>query len=578
MPNPGDIQYIEYIDNEGKKRRKKQKFYQVLINYGSYRDTNPNIVTYVKGVVGEFEEFYTQSNKADPEFLSILPDKNIDLRGILNIYNYVNLITNVYYEYAFQNFEVLIDTLSESHSVDNAFIIAEIKDNLDDGQFYEFPFYFVYTAGVYKIEGWANFSKQKQEDIEFAPAALDSDYLLQDVDEKQIDLQYWADNNLLPPIFGFTNCVYFPSNLGDTKSDDIDTEKNPIIKSYPVQGLINNSTNYEFYKLDYPVTDTFAKIEGKKDDIITFNCLIPGINDKTCRFDLESDGQEYIKDYIDAIGDKRSTIIQAPDPLPGSCDGKDLSRVLLYKLNQIVELRFIEKIAAEDIELIKEQKFNQYKMIGKIVSLNLANDNITKSQISVQLIVDYKLKESEYFNAKTILIGTRTNNFVQNQTYCIQRYYKKDLGIGPRLGGSIIRTGSNLTNGEFNPNGNYIYTGVLKDDERLNIPYNILFNADFAVNQDVFNLTETITNINHQFSKSDLPGQFTSISENLGLASPLRKQFIDKYRCYLIKNLDEHSYEYYQNLKKASGISSYTGLHVFREATDNVDITFNTYS
>jgi len=580
MPNPGDIKYIEKKIN-GKTIFEKQKYYKVQLDSGPFDANKPSYIASVYGIKDvTARDYYDEVKKLSFNVLSILPDTNIDLSNINKINSYVK-INSKYAEYKFIDYKTNIDTIRDETYYDIFYLIGEVLDTMLEGQQYNFIYEKSATTGVFEIEGWASYNKKEKDESAIPPSALDKDWTIDEVIDKQQDLQYWADNNLLPPIFGPTNCVYFPSNLGNTKPDDLGVNegRNPIIKKYPVlEGYLELPRNntYKYYEMKYPITDKFIQIKGKKDDVFSFNCIFPNINDKSCRFSVIQDDQIVFGDYINGAGVLTPGSITAKDPFPNACDDKNMEKVDIYKVNQFVELRFIEQTEAENPTLFKEQKFNKYIMQGLITSVNINYNQYGKSQISVKLIQDYGLNEENYYNAKIVITGTSHSNFVQNETFSIQRYYKKDLGIGPRLGGSIMQTDCNNSSGNYLSSNNlFIYTSVLKDLESLNKPYlNISYSGDFGVHVDVFNLTQETLNLSYDFSDADLSGQFKKVGNIInGVSEQLSKQYLP-YNSYLIKNLDEHDYEYYQQLKKASRIK---GLYIFRESNENADLTFGSY-
>jgi hypothetical protein len=222
-------------------------------------------------------------------------------------------------------------------------------------------------------------------------------------------------------------------------------------------------------------------------------------------------------------------------------------------------------------------------MSGIITSLSLADKpelgaKEIKSLIVIKLLKDYGLNKDTYFNARVVIDTTQSNNFIQNKTYCINRYYKKNLGIGPRLGGSLMQCNSNKVEGPpIESNKTFMFISVLKDEEKLNKPYeNVNYSGLFANHQDVYGTIQDLVTFNHEFSKSDLPGQFKDLGEFGGYRLPYSKKYIEGYYSYLIKNLDEHDYEYYQKLKLSVNLNNY-GVYNFSESNDNVDLTFGSY-
>jgi hypothetical protein len=330
------------------------------------------------------------------------------------------------------------------------------------------------------------------------------------------------------------------------------------------------------------MTEEFINIKGNKNDTFVFNTFLPQFGINSCRFPI-------IQDYMSFQGDFGE--ITPIDPFPNACEGIDLKLPDQYKVNQIVGLRFIEPEAAGNFDLIKEQKFNKYIMSGIITNINIPETTETKGQITIKLLQDYGLNKDSYFNARVVIMTNQSNNFIQNKSYSIQRYYKKDLGIGPRLGGSFIQTLSNKTTGTYNDaterDNTYLFTSVLKDEERLNKPYkNIKFKGDISNHVDFYGTQQEVKSINHEFTELDFGGQFTKLGDwGYFYNSPLSKKFIPEFRTYLIKNLDEHSYDYYQELKAATGIGklldnlyNYNSFfYVFCESYENPKIKFGSY-
>jgi hypothetical protein len=548
---PGTIRYLTNIGKDGKIYRLKQKYYQVRLevpwktpeHYWAYQtDYYYNLVT---GLYGS-SDYLSEKIFTYPGIIDYFPDKSIDIEKT-GFYNFVKKpkLSGNFYKFSDGYYQIIdYNPYPRSNVSTNTFFEQDYQseppdDPPPDGTPYRYVNEWSKAGGFKWVVGWANYHSKENTDLDTTPpGALDHDWTLDEVKSKQEDIQFWSDNYLLPPIFGLTNCVYFPSNLGDTKSEDFSSARNPIIKSYPLSnGTIYNND----YDLDFIMTSEFINIKGKKNDIITFNSYFPDFGLNECRFPV-------IQDFMSFIGDEGET--KPPNPFPDACDGIDLKLPKQYKINQIVSLRFIEPEAAENLNLIKEQKFNKYNMIGIITAITTPYKPDLRGSITVKLLKDYGLNEKTYFNARVCIIGNQSNNFIQNKTFCIQRYYKKDLGIGPRLGGSLIPTKSNQTSGEYKDSGkNYMYISLLKDEEKINKPYeNISYFGEFATNHDVFGSLEKEIKLefSYDFSKTDLPGKFVDGIESTEL--PYSKKFIINYQSYLIKNLDEHSYEYYLSL------------------------------
>lgn len=565
----GTIRYVNYTGADEKTYTKKQKYYWLklsITNDGTwsgfasiYKETwvtgsarNPPYTYYTKDYSNKFK-------------LDYLPDASIKLTDT-SFLAYVK--ENTFYAdyYTFVEIDKIVNNLYDNSYQNEG--IQEAIDELPEGQQFNGNVEVEFAVGEKYVFGWAELTKKSDAELtESPPSALDKDWTLEEVEEKIKDLQLWSDNNLLPPIFGPTNCVYFPSDLGNTEPDK-PGDQNPVIKSYPIRGFISqlSGQNYEFYGMDYPISNSFQQIKCQKDETFTINCNFPFITTRE-RFDLIQDNYTFESDE---------------GPAGSAPSNKTYFTPQSFKQNQIVEIRFIEQQDAEDTKLIRQQKFNQYKMQAIITQVNLptekseTTENIFKKySITFKFLNDLGLTEEQYFNAKVVLTGQPVTNYEQNETYCIKRYYKKDLGVGPRLGGSVMLSNNNATDGEYKFNGLYTFSTVLKDDERLNKPYeNTSLIGNYRLLVEGSGVTHYV--LSRSFTKDDLGGKFESLSGDYGqLVQYEDKQYLENYPSYLIKNLDEHDYEYYQNLKKASPLG---GLYNFRESNENADITFGSYS
>jgi hypothetical protein len=587
---PGTIRYVTAGAGD-KKITIKQKYYAIKIDlgvtqtpyvYGGFLQPGRPVKSYgVKIFAPDYDFYQRPDNKYDISVITSFPDSYIDLSSILFLNQFIKFIPNKSLDYKFTTVPVsdYYYFLNEYLPQDGESSWSDYIETLPDGTQLDLFDYGEYYGGQLYYAGWATYSpvNDKQEST-LPPSALDKDWTLQEALEKVKDMQFWADNNLLPPIFGPTNSVYFPSNLGNTKSTDSPTARNPIIKSYPDNGLFN-ITNNANAKIDdiYTHTSDFSQITGVKDESYTFICNIPyfytldrfTIKEDT-PFDTETNGDQLMQ--------------PGNGYPPGYVAPKVIYKPLQYKVNQLVKLRFIESDSYADEGLIQEQKFNNYIFTGIITKVDLPKENEkdAKAILVIKLIKDYGLLKDNYFNAKVYLVDSQRNNFVQNETYCIQRYYKKDLGIGPRLGGSIMLSN---TNNFDNPVDSYYYaptykfTTVLKDEEKLNKPYkNISFSGSYLYRSESVPFGENY-DLTHDFTKSDLPGQFEYLFDGPGgLDEKNTKQYITEIysysKSYLIKNLDEHDYEYYQKFKdKPIGT-----IWNFRELNQKPDITFGSYS
>ena len=581
--NPGDIRYISSGEGENKKTI-KQKYYVVKIDLGElqgpyvsggvYQSGRPVIENRIKINAPEYEFYYKPINKFNNSVISILPDRYLDLSNVAGLINFINLLPNKSLVYKFtsypksDNYNFNVEFLPDRPF----FSWSDYVDGLEDGTIADALNQGIYYYGQLYYADWASYSSvnDKQEST-LPPGPLDKDWTLEEAIEKVQDLQFWADNNLLPPIFGPTNCVYFPSDLGDTKPTDTETARNPVIKSYPDNGLfyLNNQTTGTIDEL-YTHTVDFLNITGGKDETYEFICNIPQ-HVTFNRFSLIEDTFEGPPD--NAVGYK---------PYPDYQPQKYKTKQLYYKPNQLVKLRFVTPESYADGNLIQEQKFNQYVFTGIIVSADLPEEKESigypssvgiKSKLTIRLIQDYGLTKDKYFNAKVYLVDSQRNNFVQNETYSIKRYYKKDLGIGPRLGGSVMTTytsdfDSEYYGGYYAPL--YKFTSVLKDEEKLNKPCE---NVEYSGIFTKFSETESsFFELSHSFSKSDLGTQLEFLSNGpAGFSPEIKKQYIEQYS-YLIKNLDEHDYEYYQKFK-----NKLNGLPLFYQSNKNANLTFGLY-
>jgi len=559
----GTIRYVNYTGQDGKTYTKKQKYYWLKLSiasdgtYGIYSIYKEYWATGVGGYPYDHYDYIKDfSNKFK---LDYLPDSSIKLQttGFLN-YVKENTFEGDYYNL------VEIDKQSSSLFDDYGGIdsVNDYIEQIPNDQQYDFKYRSDFALGESFVFGWAELNKKTDLEQTDAPGALDNDWTLEQAEEKIKDLQLWSDNNLLPPIFGPTNCVYFPSNLGNTKSDK-PQDTNPIIKAHPFRGSIRiqSGNTYEYYGMDYPVSSEFQQIKCQKDETFTINCNFPSV-DTGSRFDVIQDTYELSSSNQNL---NPSTLILKPYLTFQS-----------FKVNQIIEIRFIQPDAI-GTGVTKELLFNKYKMKAIITKSDVPTDTIEdneawtkKYSITFKFINDLGLNKDEYFNAKVIATGLPVKNYVQNETYCIQRYYNKILGLGPRLGGSVIIASQSSFDSEPTKENLYTLFTVLKDEEKLNKPYE---NISISMNYNLYPaFTSLVSNYDliYKFSKQDLPGKFIQIAGNL--SDKEDKQYIDNYRSYLIKNLDEHTYEEYRNLK---GYTS--GLAIFRESNENADLTFGSY-
>ena len=609
MALPGDIRYIEKTGADGKKILVKQKYYKVIQNFGS----SEYLRSYWFSLTGTVVD-YTYYGGDEPILDYRLDDQIlnaffnvIDFKKYIEYYpdDKINLYgTSIITELNFNSYKGNIPQIplqSKRQLIQPCYTFVQGNTNIQGagGAGFYTPlnrYYDVTGSGTpgspytiqgynsiigYNItQGWAEQSgkpnQNKTDANPTAPEALDKDWTPEEVIEKQKDLQIWVDNNLLPPIFGPTNSVYFPSNLGDTNSFTGE-DRNPIITGYPIPaGQLAEDKLSEQYDLVYPISKDYLLITGKKDEVYSINCVLPITKKQSCRFEVFQDNVESIQN--ESVGDSLP-YTEYRSTLPDGCELVDKTFKPGFKVNQIVSLRFIEQQDAEDTSLLNEQKFNQYTMIGIITQVNIhesAPNSFIASNITIKLLNDNGLTKDKYFNAKVVVLTQAPSNYIQNKTYCIKRYYKKDLGIGPRLGGSIMIASNNETEGDNTNNGIYKYTGVLKDEEKLNKPYlNVNFNSIFTLYTDNWSDSEDKLVFTHSFSQSDLSGKFEFISGNksAGLDTCLSKQFIPKFNSYLIKNLDEHDYEFYVKMRPRI-----YRTRLFYESTDNVNLIFGSYS
>ena len=540
------------IEINGKKQ--KQRFYYVGfdtgINYGDYT-ANGVILdeVWASGNAGYPPyNFYTKYNYKFLNKIIYQPSSDVYVTGLPIPIFYSGKKGNK--KYILNKPEYYINWFSE-YTYENE-DVGDYIDSLNPGTFFQIWTESSRYLGYFVMGGWANYQTEEntpQNNTSQPPIALDKDWTLDEAKNKVKEMQDWADTNYLPPIFGLTNCVYFASNLGDTKPDDLGSIQNPIIKGYPATGSTIQYTDktvetLNMYGMNYPMSSDFQLIKGKKDDVIAITSLFPYFNNIYDRFEIESDNTA--AESNDDFEDNRQTF------------RKQSKKVKEYFLNQVVYLRFIPPDKAADETLQGNAKFNDYIVSAIITSVSLpkTDTGLEKGSITVKILTDLNLSVKDYFNARVVLLGNEDcNNYVQNETYSIKRYYKKDLGIGPRLGGSIMFTGSNSEEGEYDfrqLNGSYYFSSVLKDEERLNKPY-----KDVTVESRFNNIT-----INHTFTKDDFTGVFNEtgldFNPDAGIIYPIEipeKQYINLYPNYLIKNIDKRDYESYQNLKKASGLS-----------------------
>ena len=570
----GTIRYINYTGEDGKIYTKKQKYYWLKLSIQNDRTWSDFASiykeTWVTGVGGfPHPPYYSYIKDYSSKFkLDYLPDASIKLKDTTFL-NYVKENTFDGNYYTFVEIDKRVNNLYNDSNEDEGF--GDYIDGVPDGVQFNARNSVYFAVGESYVFGWAELIKKSdsEQTAADAPKALDNDWTLEQVEEKIKDLQLWSDNNLLPPIFGPTNCVYFPSDLGSTKPDK-PNDTNPIIKSCPFRGNIGiqPGDSYEYYGMDYPVSSLFQQIKCQKDEWFTINCNFPYLNTQE-RFDLIQD------DYLYETTDDNSIAAGPPR-------NKTYLTFQSFKVNQIVEIRFIQPDAVGQ-GLTNELLFNKYKMQAIITQSDVpidTNEDLNawtkKYSISFKFINDLGLKPDEYFNAKVVVIGFPVRNYLQNETYCIKRYYNKVLGLGPRLGGSVMLSHSNSTEGDYNPSGLYLFSTVLKDEEKLNKPYeNVIFKGSYqklVEGQDF-----SIYDITHNFSKEDLSGKFVSIGSYnpfTQLKEIKDKKYIYRYQSYLIKNLDNHTYEYYQELNKSSNLEA---LFNFRESNENANLTFGSY-
>jgi len=565
---PGEIRYTKITGANGKITLKKEKYYYWVLSFGNL--TYDTYLSYDSGYAGNENSYQTNIlyyPGLTEQIYQFSPDRNADFSKI-NSHFFKKLI-NSKWVINLDSITILEDyTVEKDYIQENDF--GDFIDGLAPGTYFTWFNRSTTMKGYAVYDAWASYKEKEETEPKSAPPnALDKDWTLEEVKEKQDEIQQWVDNNLYPPIFGPTNCVYFPSNLGNLEPDK-PGEQNPVIKSYPAKGsiFIQSGDTYEYYGMSYPVSSNFQIIKCQKDEQFTINCNFP--------FIITSERFEIIQDnYLDETTD--DSVIAVPPR------NKSYYSPELFKVNQIINIRFIEPEAAADSKLTRELKFNQYSMQAIILSIDLPDEKsetsdvfIKKYSITFKFINDLGLTKDKYFNAKLVITGELVSNYVQNETFSIQRYYKKELGSGPRLGGSVMLSNSNLTEGDFKHNGLYLFTTVLKDEEKLNKPYlgigltgsYITFSSGSFSGISNYDLT-------HQFSEDDLKGKFKTIgNQDTQIIQYEDKQYLSDYTSYVIKNLDEHTYEYYQNLKKSA--SPYY-LFNFRESNENADLTFGSY-
>jgi len=563
----GTIRYVNYTGEDGKTYTKKQQYYWLKLSISNDKTWN-NFTsiykeTWVTGVGGyPHPPYYTYIKDFSDKFrVDCSPDSLVKFEetGFLS-YIKDNTFEGDYY--TFVEIDKVVDNLYNNSYEDEG--LSDYIDELPNGVQFNARESVDFAVGEKYVFGWTELTKKNTiNENSDAPGALDKDWTLEEAEEKIKDLQLWADNNLLPPIFGPTNCVYFPSNLGNTKPDK-PNDINPIIKSYPFKGSIAITGNvYEYYGMDYPVSNIFQQIKCQKDEQFTINCGFPFIYTKE-RFDLIQDDYLYESTFDDS---------------PGGSPPQNKTYVTFqeFKVNQIVEIRFIQPDAIGK-GLHRELLFNKYKMQAIITNCDVPTETTEntkawtkKYSISFKFLNDLGLTKDEYFNAKVVVTDLPVRNYVQNETYCIKRYYNKILGLGPRLGGSVIITNQSSFDSDGIPQQNNILFTALKDEEKLNKPYE---NVSISMNYNILSYPYSLSNydLTHIFSKNDLSGQFVSIDESR-LLDKENKQYIEIYRSYLIKNLDERTYEQYRNLK----IGVTNGLVLFRESNENADLTFGSY-
>jgi len=537
---------IRYIDQGVGKPLLKQKYYALKVSYGDYGYFGDYPYVYFVNTIKYLVDFKSYDQYVPDTIVQFLPDSAVNIDDleivsprVLNNRTSINWfftgpeIESTYYEQCFWTDD------SESDEI-------------------------CYRAGNITFAGWASYKKdEKEEKIQDAapPTAIDSDYTLKNVEDKQEEITQWVNNNLLPPIFGQSNCVYFPSNLDGYKLENY--EKNPwgIISQYPVNGLSIQSES------EYLIT-------GIKDSVYTISCLIPFyiVGDETDRFPMRIDDDTlYIKEDENYYSDAEVPV--APDK-PKKKQIPDT----FYKIGVCFNARFLNKDAKGYYTLD-----SGYSVNCIITGVSIPDNPEVKGNVTFKFLTDLNLTKDQYFSAAIVFNSQKYTNYVQNKTFSIKPYYDKSLGVGPRLGGSIMGAMSNDTSGNKNvdtPVGiRYYYVSVLKDNPKVNIPYKNgitfegYFSKQFVSLNDEYNLT-------HTFQASDESGQFKKLEypgveqyyNRPAINDLLTAQYYPDYKTYLIKNLDEHDYEYYENLKRSAQLNE---LNVFLEKYENPNQSFD---
>lgn len=550
---PGTIRYTEIIGKNGKKTLKKEKYYYWQLSFGNLTYAKYN--EYRTGYAGNPDSYQDHTDwypSLNELIYQILPDRDVDFSKV-NSHLFKKPIG---INWSIQPND--ITTLEDYIVEDDPFIqendFEEYISTLQIGT------YFIWSIESQPIKGygiydcWAQYKHkdEKQPDTQ-APGALDFDYKPEDVIAKQDDIQLWSNQYLLPPIFGLTNCVYFPSNLDGYKEDTDKPELNQwgIISQYPIAGL----------KI---ITDSIYQITGKKDQVYTIETTFNFFT-KTNKFPRKIDDITQ-EDIDNSYNPNKPTEPEKDKPkteyIPDSFYKKDVC--------------FNAKIYYKEGEKSYD---SGYAINCIIIEVNIPKTYDVKGSITFKSLTELNLSKDDYFIGGFEIIPTY-NNFVQNETYNIKPYYRKDLGLGPRLGGSIMGAVTNDTSGEIKnyPIGQkFYYVSILKDNPKVNIPYKdgISFSGDFCK----YNLSTEEYNITHTFQKNDEPGVFKNLNYPgvdqdyfPGVNNLLYSKYYFGYQTYLIKNLDEHDYEYYDNLKKSAQLNS---LNIFMETYDNPNLSFD---
>jgi hypothetical protein len=539
---------IRYIDQGVGKRPKAEKYYALKVSYpkNPYDGPPPD---YGYKYLTDFN-FY---NQFIPDIIvQFLPDSsvNIDKLGIVSPRSFQGK-TGFHWTLDNQTAKILETTYNDD------------KYYLYSGEEEGAEIYYMFGYKIYA--GWAYYKKtDKEEKIpdETAPGALDNDWTLEQVKDKQEEINQWVNANLLPPIFGQSNCVYFPSNLDGYKLENY--EKNPwgIISQYPVSGLRIQSES------EYLIT-------GIKDSVYTISTLIPfyTVGDGNDRFPMRIDEDGLFSNE----GDDYDPDAEVP-VIPDKPKKKEIPDSF-YKQGVCFNAKFFNKDSKGNYTVD-----SGYSVNCIITQVSIPDNPEVKGNVTFKFLTDLNLTEDQYFSAAIVVNSQKYTNYVQNETYSIKPYYDKSLGVGPRLGGSIMGAMSNDTSGQ-NPDFSgrtdttiYYYVSVLKDNPKVNIPYKdgITFEGYFAK----YYLSDEKYNLTHTFQASDARGQFIKLDypgvENYfnqpAINDLLTAQYYPDFKTYLIKNLDEHNYDYYQNLKRSAQLNQ---LNVFLEKYENPNLSFD---